>query len=150
MGLSTILDKIDGKVIPPTPSPPPPPPLRPRKSKIGKWRVSAFARIHPWFGGMGVCISVLFCPSLRRRLEVEGTRKNGRARRRQSPSRARPFYLSPTASKRLLRRLILSKIVAFLIEIYQFVSPASENFWIDRSLTRMAGYWLHSLINLVN
>ena len=51
-----------------------------------------------------------------RRLEVVGTRKNGRAKRRHArgegaPSplaclpRARPFSLSPTTSKRLLRRL---------------------------------------------
>ena len=56
-------------------------------------------------------------PSLRsRRLEVVGTRKNGRARRRhargeEAPSplaclpRARPFSLSPATSQRLLRRL---------------------------------------------
>ena len=53
-----------------------------------------------------------------RRLEVVGTRKNGRVRRRHAkgetaPSplaclpRARSFYLSPTTSKRLLRRLTL-------------------------------------------
>lgn len=42
------------------PSPPPPPP----KSRMGKWRVLAFARLHPWFGGMGVCYSILFCPRL--------------------------------------------------------------------------------------
>ena len=53
-----------------------------------------------------------------RRVEVVGTRKNGRARRRHSrgegaPSplaclpRARPFYLSPINSKRLLPRLTL-------------------------------------------
>ena len=53
-----------------------------------------------------------------RRLEVVGTRKNGRVRRRhakgeRAPSplaclpRARSFYLSPTTSKRLLRRLTL-------------------------------------------
>ena len=48
-----------------------------------------------------------------RRLEVVGTRKNGRARGRHargvtprvSPSRAPAFSLSPTTSKRLLRRL---------------------------------------------
>ena len=51
-----------------------------------------------------------------RRLEVVGTRKNGRARRRhargeEAPSplaclpRARPLSLSPATSKRLLRRL---------------------------------------------
>ena len=43
-----------------------------------------------------------------RRLEVVGTRKNGRARRRHASAclpRARPFSLSPTTSKRLLRRL---------------------------------------------
>ena len=36
---------------------PPPPP----KSRMEKWRVLAFARLHPWFGGeMGVCCSILF------------------------------------------------------------------------------------------
>ena len=46
------------------------------------------------------------------RLEVVGTGKNGCARRRHAPSplaclpRAPPFSLSPTTSKRLLRRLI--------------------------------------------
>ena len=41
-----------------------------------------------------------------RRLEVVGTRKNRRARRRHAClPRARPFSLSPTTSKRLLRRL---------------------------------------------
>ena len=41
------------------------------------------------------------------RAEVVGTRKNGRARRRPLAClpRARPFSLSPTTSKRLLRRL---------------------------------------------
>ena len=45
--------------------------------------------------------------SLRSRcLEVVGTRKNGRARKRHAClPRARPFSLSPTTSKRLLRRL---------------------------------------------
>ena len=38
-----ILDKIDGKFV--TPLPP--------KSRIGKWRVLAFARLHPCFGGGG-------------------------------------------------------------------------------------------------
>ena len=38
--------------------------------------------------------------------KVVGTRKNGRARRRHTClPRARPFALSPTTSKRLLRRL---------------------------------------------
>ena len=39
---------------------PPPPPLRaptPPKSRMWKWRVLAFARLHPWFGGHG---SLLF------------------------------------------------------------------------------------------
>ena len=33
----------------------------PAKSKMGKWRVLAFARLHPWFGGgggIGVCCSI--------------------------------------------------------------------------------------------
>ena len=40
----------------------------PPKSRMGKWRVLAFARLHPCFGGggrgMGVCCSILFCPRL--------------------------------------------------------------------------------------
>ena len=51
---ATLLDKTDGKSRPP---PPPSPP----KSRMEKWRVLAFARLHPWFGGgMGVCCSILF------------------------------------------------------------------------------------------
>ena len=38
--------------------PPAPPPLA--KSRKGKWRVLAFARLHLWFGGMGVCRSILY------------------------------------------------------------------------------------------
>ena len=39
----------------------PPPPPSPPKSRMEKWRVLAFARLHPWFGGgMGVCCSILF------------------------------------------------------------------------------------------
>ena len=53
-----------------------------------------------------------------RRLEVVGTRKNRRARSRHAClPRARPFSLSPTTSKRQLRRLILDrpcKPIAFL------------------------------------
>ena len=41
---ATILDKINGKFIPPLPP----------KSRMGKWGVMAFARLHPWFGGGGV------------------------------------------------------------------------------------------------
>ena len=38
-----------------------PPPPSPPKSRMEKWRVLAFARLHPWFGrGMGVCCSILF------------------------------------------------------------------------------------------
>ena len=49
--------KIDGKFV--TPLPP--------KSRMGKWRVLAFARLHPCFGGgMGVCCSILFCPRIPR------------------------------------------------------------------------------------
>ena len=54
-------------------------------------------------------------PSLRsRRLEVVGKRKHTRERRRQARGegaclpRARPFSVSPTTSKRLLRRLRIS------------------------------------------
>ena len=67
----------------------------------------------------GLCkyIPLLRNISLRsRRLEVVGRRKHGRARRRHARGeeassplaclpRARPFSLSPTTSKRLLRRL---------------------------------------------
>ena len=35
--------------------------------------------------------------------------KKKRAREKETPSRARPFSLSPTTSKRLLRRLVLSR-----------------------------------------
>ena len=39
----------------------PPPPPSPPKSRMEKWRVLAFARLHSWFGGgMGVCCSILF------------------------------------------------------------------------------------------
>ena len=35
------------------------------QARMGKWRVLAFARLHPWFGGgMGVGGSILFCPRL--------------------------------------------------------------------------------------
>ena len=54
-------------------------------------------------------------PSVRtRRLEVVGTRKSARARRRHARGkgaclpRARPFSLSPTTSKRLQRLLRIS------------------------------------------
>ena len=66
---------------------------------LGRFRNSqqAFAK--------GVLIPRPF--SLRsRRLEVVGKRNNGRARRRHAClPRVRPFSLSPTSSKRLLRRL---------------------------------------------
>ena len=54
----------------------------------------------------------IYSGSLRsRRLEVVGTRKNGRARRRHAClPRARPFSLSPATSKRLLRRLLLGTL----------------------------------------
>ena len=51
-----------------------------------------------------------------RRLEVMGTRKNGRARRRHPLAclpRAHPFSLSPAISKGLLRRLLWCAIVLF-------------------------------------
>ena len=52
---------------------------------------------------------MLIFGSLRsRRLEVVGTRKNVRARRRHAClPRARPLSLSPTTSKRLLCRLVI-------------------------------------------
>ena len=48
-----------------------------------------------------------------RRLEVVGTRKNGRARRR----RACLFSLSPTTSKHLLRRLSMRKLPTHFKEV---------------------------------
>ena len=46
------------------------------------------------------------CSLRNRRLEVVRTRKNARERRRHAYlPRARPFSLSPTTSKHLLRRL---------------------------------------------
>ena len=41
--LATILDKKDGKFVPP----------HPPKSRMEKWRVLAFALFHPWFGWGG-------------------------------------------------------------------------------------------------
>ena len=56
-------------------------------------------------------VSVAWLSLRSRRLEVVGTRKNRRARRRHTclPC-ARPFSLSPTTSKRLLRRLSLAML----------------------------------------
>ena len=51
--------------------------------------------------------SFLFVSLRSRRLEVVGTRKNGRSRPLACLPRARPFSLSPAPSKRLLRRLSL-------------------------------------------
>ena len=35
------------------------------KSRVRKWRVLAFARLHPWFrGGWGFALPFLFCPRL--------------------------------------------------------------------------------------
>ena len=44
------------------PQPPPPPPPPKKKSRMGKWRVLAFARLHPWFvgGREGWVFAVLF------------------------------------------------------------------------------------------
>ena len=59
-----------------------------------------------------------FSHSLRsRRLEVMGERENGRAQGRHARGLAclllaRPFFLVPTTSKRLLRRLVLSKLAS--------------------------------------
>ena len=61
-----------------------------------------------------------------RRLEVVGTRKNGRARRRHAClSRARPFSLSPTTSKRLVRRLLRGRQFYFslFLKLY-FISKS--------------------------
>ena len=50
-----------------------------------------------------------------RRLEVVGERENGRARGRHARLLlARPFFLVPTTSKRLLRRLTLACMRIFL------------------------------------
>ena len=47
-----------------------------------------------------------------RRLEVAGERENGRARGRHACLLlARPFFLVPTTSKRLLRRLVVDYLV---------------------------------------
>ena len=58
---ATMLDKIDGKPRPSTP-PLPPPPKKNQGRENGA--VLPFGRLHPWFGGMGVCCSILFCPRL--------------------------------------------------------------------------------------
>ena len=67
---------------------------------------------HRYITGCVIQLRHFHLDSLRsRRLEVVGTRKNGRARRRYARGeeaclpRARPFSLSPATSKRLLRRL---------------------------------------------
>ena len=76
--------------------------------------------------------SLAICSLRSRRLELVGTRKNARDRRRhargegaitpQSPlaclPRARPFSLSPTTSKRLLRRL--SDLTDGILQEYDF------------------------------
>ena len=49
-----------------------------------------------------------------RRLEVVGERENGRARGRHACLLARPFFLVPTTSKRLLRRLANNDITTIL------------------------------------
>ena len=41
------------------------------KSRMGKWRVLAFARIHPWLGEMGV-----YCSILSPRMQVEKRQVN--------------------------------------------------------------------------
>ena len=72
-------------------------------------------------------------PSLCTRcLEVVGKRKNGRARRRHARGegaclpQARPFSLSPTTSKHLLRRLSIPKkiLTALLKSSYQKYLPS--------------------------
>ena len=73
-----------------------------------------FSEVSQWKLDVSACHVLLHIPSLRsRRLEVVGTRKNGRARRRHATPlaclpRARPFSLSLATSKRLLRRLAYS------------------------------------------
>ena len=53
------------------------------------------------------CLRSLRCSLRSRRLEVVGERENGRARGRHACLLlARPFFLGPTTSKRLLRRLL--------------------------------------------
>ena len=69
-----------------------------------------------------------------RRLEVVGIRKNRRARRRHA-CLPRPFFLSPTTSKRLLRRLDFTcrfsvHYVHTEIEHFMLGSSQSERFLI--------------------
>ena len=106
------------------PLPPPPRPVNQRLEN-GEFRLLRGFILD--LGGWGFAVqfySVLACVGAWKYRAQERTG----AREGDSLPRARPFSLSPTTSKRLLRRLILSKIVAFLIEISQFVSPACENF----------------------
>ena len=71
------------------------------------------------------------------RLEVVGTRKNGRARRRHARRhaclpRACPFSLSPTTSKRLLRRLA-ADVITVLQGIFQLPIVWKLHRWKDSS-----------------
>ena len=102
---TSILDKIDGKFE--TPLPP--------KSRTGKWRVLAFARLHPCFGGIGVCCSILFCPRLQ-----SWTKKMGNLKPPSPPNQGREngafwllrgFILALGGDGGLLFHFILSKIV---------------------------------------
>ena len=98
-----------------------------------------------WFVSAYSLFRVAFTSLRSRRLEVVGTRKNGRARRHPRGHaclpRARPFSLSPTTSKRLLRRLgfhlqILSlsliKVVFTLYRISFCATAKSCKVWYEQ------------------
>ena len=62
----TVLDKIDGKFVPPLP------PLPPNQG----WEIGAFWLLRCFIldlGGMGVCCSILFCP----RMQVQSAEEGG-------------------------------------------------------------------------
>ena len=87
--------------------------------KLCMWGIYRFKKYFAGFETSPTILSVretLWISLRSRRLEVVGTRKNGRARRRHARGvnsllaclpRARPFSLSLTTSKRLLRRLLM-------------------------------------------
>ena len=87
-----------------------------KHKKVNRMRpLNLFLQCSTWVRNMcyGPATTTLFCLvtvhdkiSLRsRRLEVVGRRKNGRARKTRRGWGRGPFSLSPTTSKRLLRRL---------------------------------------------
>ena len=67
-----------------------------------------------------------------RRLEVVGERENGRARGRHACLfLARPFFLVPTASKRMLRRLVQSCCLIYLTYSFFDVVVAVADAFVD-------------------